>query len=124
MLMRARFALLGLAAAALLSGSAFAQSTHNDLVNNPATRAFDRAAGTDTSGAYPAQADGTPANPQGTMATRAFDRAAGTDVSGTYPSQANGTPENPPGTKASRAFDRAAGTNVSGAYPANSANTH
>ncbi len=120
--MRARFALLGLTAAALLPAGAFAQATHDDLTNNPATRAFDRAAGTDTSGAYPSQADGTPANPKGTMATRALDRAAGTDVSGAYPSQADGTPGNPKGTKATRAFDRAAGTDASGAYPANSTN--
>ncbi len=39
----------------------------------PATsRAFDRAAGTDTSGAYPNQADGTRANPRGTAVSRAL----------------------------------------------------
>ena len=53
--------------------------------NNAATRAADRAAGTDTSGAYPSQRDGTPGNPPGTAATRTFDRAAGTDASGAYP---------------------------------------
>jgi hypothetical protein len=120
--MRARFALLGVTAAALVSTGALAQNAHNDLANNPATRAYDRAAGTDVSGAYPSQADGTPGNPKGTMATRAYDRAAGTDVSGAYPSQANGTPGNPPGTAAGRALDRAAGTNVSGAYPGNTQN--
>ena len=120
--MRTRLGLLGVTAAALISTGALAQNTQNDLANNPATRAFDRAAGTDVSGAYPSQADGTPANPKGTMATRGFDRAAGTDVSGAYPSQANGTPGNPPGTAAGRAFDRATGTNVSGAYPENTHN--
>ena len=41
--------------------------------NPPGTvvsRTFDRAAGTDTSGAYPNQADGTPANPRGTVVSR------------------------------------------------------
>ena len=53
---------------------------------------YDRAAGTNTSGAYPAQADGKPGNPPGTAATRALDRAAGTDVSGAYPqNQRRGT---------------------------------
>jgi hypothetical protein len=35
------------------------------------TRAFDRAAGTNTSGAFPAQSDGMPGNPPGTAASRA-----------------------------------------------------
>jgi hypothetical protein len=83
--MRARFALLGVTAAALVSTGALAQNAHNDLANNPATRAYDRAAGTDVSGAYPSQANGTPGNPPGTAAGRALDRAAGTDVSGAYP---------------------------------------
>jgi hypothetical protein len=74
----------------------------------------DRAAGTNTSGLYPAQSDGTRINPAGTAATRALDRAAGTDVSGAYPSQRDGTPGNPPGTAVSRTYDRAAGTNTSG----------
>lgn len=80
---------------------------------------YDRAAGTDTSGRYPNQRDGTAANPPGTAATRALDRAAGTDVSGAYPSQRDGTRGNPPGTAATRAYDRVTGDNVSGAYPAN-----
>jgi hypothetical protein len=93
-------ALLGLAACA-----------HDDTaVNNSATRAADRAAGTDMSGAYPAQRDGTPANPKGTEATRAYDRAAGTNTSGAYPAQSDGTPGNPPGTAAGRAWDRATGS--------------
>ena len=37
-----------------------------------ASRALDRAAGTDTSGAYPNQADGTRANPRGTAVSRAL----------------------------------------------------
>ena len=81
--------------------------------------AYDRAAGTNTSGVYPRQNDGTPVNPPGTAATRALDRAAGTDLSGAYPAQRNGTPVNPPGTAATRALDRAAGSDLSGAYPQN-----
>lgn len=80
---------------------------------------YDRAAGTNTSGLYPQQRNGTPANPSGTAATRALDRAAGTDVSGAYPAQRDGTPGNPPGTALGRAYDRATGDNVSGAYPQN-----
>jgi hypothetical protein len=46
---------------------------------------FDRAAGTDTSGKYPAQASRpTPPKP-GDPVQRAYDRAAGTDTSGAYP---------------------------------------
>ena len=43
--------------------------------NPPGTetsRAFDRTAGTNTSGAYPRQSDGTPANPPGTAVSRAL----------------------------------------------------
>ena len=80
---------------------------------------YDRAAKTNTSGVYPAQRDGTPANPSGTAATRALDRAAGTDVSGAYPAQRDGTPGNPPGTALGRAYDRTTGSDVSGAYPQN-----
>jgi hypothetical protein len=79
----------------------------------------DRAAGTNTSGRYPSQSNGTPGNPPGTEATRTLDRAAGTDVSGAYPSQRDGTPSNPPGTAATRTYDRATGSNTSGAYPQN-----
>ena len=81
--------------------------------------AYDRAARTDTSGVYPSQRDGTPANPSGTIATRALDRAAGTDVSGAYPAQRDGTPGNPPGTAVGRAYDRVTGSDVSGAYSGN-----
>lgn len=80
---------------------------------------FDRAAGTNLSGAYPSQSDGTRSNPPGTAATRALDRAAGSNVSGAYPAQSDGTPSNPRGTAATRAADRALCTNVSGAYPMN-----
>ena len=79
----------------------------------------DRAAGTNTSGRYPSQSDGTPGNPPGTAAGRALDRAAGTDVSGAYPAQRDGTRANPPGTAASRAYDRATNSDTSGAYPQN-----
>ncbi|MCQ4161418.1 hypothetical protein NON00_15975 [Roseomonas sp. GC11] len=82
-------------------------------------RAYDRAAGTNTSGAYPAQSDGTRANPPGTAATRTLDRAAGTNTSGAYPSQSDGTRANPPGTAATRSYDRATDSNTSGAYPQN-----
>ena len=78
---------------------------------------FDRAAGTNLSGAYPSQSDGTRNNPPGTAATRAADRAAGTNLSGAYPSQSDGTRANPRGTAATRTMDRAACTNMSGAYP-------
>ena len=43
--------------------------------NPPGTvvsRAYDRAAGTDVSGAYPNQADGTRANPPGTAVSRSL----------------------------------------------------
>lgn len=89
------------------------------LIGLSGCAAYDRAAGTDISGVYPQQRNGTPANPPGTAATRAFDRAVGTDVSGAYPEQRNGTPVNPPGTALSRTYDRATGTDVSGAYPQN-----
>ena len=56
--------------------------------NPPGTatsRAFDRAAGTNVSGAYPSQSDGTPANPPDTAAERAVDRATGSNTSGANP---------------------------------------
>ncbi|MFC3123985.1 hypothetical protein ACFOD4_02835 [Pseudoroseomonas globiformis] len=65
------------------------------LRNNSATRALDRAAGTNNSGAYPGQSDGTPGNPPGTAATRALDRAVGTNNSGAYP-QNEGNATTPP----------------------------
>ena len=45
-----------------------------------ASRAVDRAAGTNISGAYPSQSDGTAANPPGTAAERAVDNTFGTDT--------------------------------------------
>jgi hypothetical protein len=41
------------------------------------TRALDRAAGSNVSGAYPMQSDGMPGNPPGTAAGRAVDQAVG-----------------------------------------------
>lgn len=75
-----------------------------DPPGTAATRGVDRAAGTNTSGAFPAQRDGTANNPTGTAAERALDRAAGTNTSGAYPSQGDGTPGNPQGTAAGRAI--------------------
>ena len=91
--------------------------------NTQATRALDRAVGTDTSGAYPAQRDGTRANPPGTAAERALDRAAGTNTSGAYPAQSDGRGNNPPGTAVQRAYDRTTGSDTSGAYPQNRPST-
>lgn len=104
----------GLAAAALLfSVAASAQTLSNTRTNPPGTaaeRAVDRAAGTNTSGAYPRQSDGTRTNPPGTAAERAFDRAAGTNTSGAYPAQSDGTRANPPGTAVGRTLNRTTGT--------------
>ena len=95
---------MGLAGAfALAMNVAAVAQTSGNPPGTAASRALDRAAGTDTSGAYPAQKDGTPGNPPGTAAGRALDRAAGTDNSGAYPSQADGTAHNPRGTAVSRA---------------------
>jgi hypothetical protein len=107
-----------LAATALLTVAACTHA-NDTATSNSATRATDRAAGTNMSGAYPQQSDGTPANPSGTAATRALDRAAGTNNSGAYPQQSDGMPGNPPGTAATRTYDRATGSNTSGAYPQN-----
>ena len=125
--------LLPLAAAGLIgwSGAALAQTSttpqtmprqggpesQQTLQNNSATRALDRAAGTNTSGAYPQQSDGTPANPPGTAATRALDRAAGTNTSGAYPQQSDGTPANPPGTAMEREMNRPSETSPSNPAP-------
>ncbi|MFC0409694.1 hypothetical protein [Roseomonas elaeocarpi] len=61
----------------------------SDTGSNPpgtaATRAADRTLGTNMSGAYPEQSDGTPANPKGTALSRETDRVAGTNISGTNP---------------------------------------
>ncbi len=91
----------GIAGAFALSLSAAAVAQTNPP-GTAAERTLDRAAGTNTSGAYPAQSDGTRANPPGTAASRALDRAAGTNTSGAYPSQSDGTAQNPKGTAASR----------------------
>ena len=74
------------ATGAVLALCALAACGHRDPLNtagrpdgtpgNPpgtaVSRTFDRAAGTDTSGAYPNQADGTRANPRGTAVSRAL----------------------------------------------------
>ena len=99
-------AVLSLGLAACSGGS---EGTRGNPPGTEATRALDRAAGTNVSGAYPAQSDGTRVNPPGTEATRALDRAAGTNVSGAYPAQSDGTAANPPGTAVGRAVDRARG---------------
>lgn len=93
-------ALLGVAACADHSGRASA----GNPPGSAAERALDRAAGTNTSGAFPRQSDGTPANPPGTAAERTLDRAAGTNTSGAYPAQRDCTASNPPGTEVSRAL--------------------
>jgi len=95
-----------------LMACADTQSTVSSRGNPPGTeasRALDRAAGTNTSGAFPMQRDGLPGNPPGTAAGRAVDRAAGTNTSGAFPLQRDGMPGNPPGTAAGRAVDRATG---------------
>jgi len=99
--------LRGSLAALALVGLAACGGPDRGPPGTEATRALDRAAGTNTSGAYPAQSDGMPANPPGTEATRALDRAAGTNTSGAYPAQSDGTPANPRGTAAGRAVNRA-----------------
>lgn len=65
-----------------------------------ASRATDRALGTNSTGTNPANrnVDGTTGNPPGTAATRAMDRALGTNSTGTNPAGANtttGTPARP-----------------------------
>ena len=105
-------------AAALAQGAdpaARRDPAETGLQNNAATRALDRAAGTNVSGAYPQQSDGTALNPPGTAATRALDRAAGTNLSGAYPQNADGTRNNPPGTAAERAIGAQAQNRTGGA---------
>ena len=60
-------------------------TTGSNPPGTAATRAADRTLGTNVSGAYPGQSDGTPANPQGTSLSRETDRVAGTNISGTNP---------------------------------------
>lgn len=111
--MRNRCLLPAVGVAVLLLGLSACANRMDGTPGNPpgteASRALDRAATTNVSGAYPAQSDGTAVNPPGTAATRAFDRAAGTNASGAYPAQSDGTAANPPGTAAGRAVDRARG---------------
>lgn len=74
--------------AALLSLGLVAACSNPNPGNPPGTaaeRAVDRAAGTNTSGAYPSQSDGMPGNPPGTAAERAYDRATDSNTSGAYP---------------------------------------
>jgi len=97
--------------AALITGLAACAPPGVNPPGTAAGRATDRAAGTNVSGAYPSQSDGTVANPRGTETSRAVDRASGTNVSGAYPSQSDGTINNPPGTAAGRTIDRALDTN-------------
>lgn len=98
------------ACALVVAGLAACAPPGTNPPGTAAGRAVDRAAGTNTSGAYPNQSDGTPANPPGTAATRTIDRAAGTNTSGAYPAQSDGMPGNPPGTAAGRTVDRALDT--------------
>lgn len=60
----------------LVLGVAACSDPNDGRPGNPpgtaAERVLDRAAGTNTSGAYPSQSDGTPANPRGTAAGRAL----------------------------------------------------
>ncbi len=99
-----------IAITALVTGLAACAPSNVNPPGTAAGRAMDRAAGTNVSGAYPSQSDGTAANPRGTGASRTMDRAAGSNVSGAYPSQSDGTVNNPPGTAAGRTIDRALDT--------------
>jgi hypothetical protein len=113
--------------------SAAPDGTPGNPPGTVASRAADRALGTNMSGAYPQQSDGTPANPPGTAAERAVAGRRDTGVrSGSgqmtpradddgriLPSTPDGTPGNPPGTELSRGIDQVAGTNISGAHPEN-----
>lgn len=101
--------MIALAAALLVAGPALAQ-TRSDPPGTAAERTYDRSAGTNSSGAFPSQSDGTPGNPRGTAVERTFDRTTGS----------NTARQDPPGTAAERLLDRAAGTNSSGAFPAQS----
>lgn len=102
----ATFALLAFSA----TGCEQRQANPANPPGTAATRALDRAAGSNVSGAYPMQSQGVQENPPGTAAERAVDRSAGTNVSGAYPMQSDGMPANPPGTAAGRLLDRGVGT--------------
>jgi hypothetical protein len=60
-------------------------ANRSDATDHPVSRAADDKLGTNMSGERPDQADGTPANPPGTMASRGVDRTLGTNVSGANP---------------------------------------
>lgn len=109
------FAPVAFASLGLVAGCASSQS---DPPGTAAGRALDRVAGTNTSGAYPAQSDGMPGNPPGTAVGRTVDRVAGTNTAAP-PQPAARSTRNLPGTAAQRAYDRRMGTNTSGAYPRN-----
>lgn len=93
--MTSRNQLLALTAATvLLAGPGWAQtSTQNNPPGTAATRALDRAAGTNTSGANPQNSDGTPNNPAGTAAGRAAEGV-------TTGTPSSSTPPNPPASTA------------------------
>ncbi|MCR0984293.1 general stress protein [Roseomonas populi] len=67
------------------AGTTTGTTTGANPPGTEASRAFDRAAGTNTSGAFPSQSDGTPANPPGTAAGRAVDKTLGTNTTGANP---------------------------------------
>lgn len=64
-----------LAALLALSAAACDARPGTNPPGTGATRALDRAAGTNNSGAYPGQSDGMPGNPTGTAVGRAVDGA-------------------------------------------------
>jgi len=68
--------------------SAMARGAGEKVADNSVTRAVDDIAGTNLSGERPDQADGTPANPRGTMASRAVDKTLGTNIGGANPNKA------------------------------------
>lgn len=92
---------LALAAILLAAAPAVAQ-TRSDPPGTAAERTYDRATGSNTSGALPQNRQ----DPPGTAAERLYDRNAGTNSSGAYPSQSDGRPGNPPGTAVGREVDR------------------
>ena len=70
-----RSTLRGTVAVLALVGLAACGGPDRGPPGTEASRAVDRASGTNTSGAYPAQSDGTRSNPSGTAVGRAVDRA-------------------------------------------------
>jgi hypothetical protein len=66
--------LAALASLSLLAACAdMSPKPRGTVENNATTRAVDRAAGTNSSGAYPLQTDGMPGNPPGTAVGRAVN---------------------------------------------------